>query len=144
MNSIRIDPAAFDTNIFVYGVRGTPSRPACSKILFERISEFRLYVPKEIITELHRNLRPSELRTIYDALDQAKEVTFDYEAPPADLVAHYRTLGVKKGDAVIAAHLHSSGIRWLISENRHFLREIPDLPFTVLSAEEAVAELAAA
>ena len=31
-----------------------------------------------------------------------------------------------------------AAIRYLVSENRDFLKELPALPFTVLSSEEAV------
>ena len=48
------------------------------------------------------------------------------------------TAGAKKGDAAIAAHLEAANIRYFISENRHFLAELPALPFKVLSSEEAV------
>src|SRR5436190_916437 len=50
--------------------------------------------------------------------------------------------GAKKGDALICAELDAAGVRWLVSENRHFLHEIPDLPFAVVSAERALALLA--
>ena len=36
----------------------------------------------------------------------------------------------------IAAHLEINNIPYLISENRHFLREITNLPFKVLSSQE--------
>jgi hypothetical protein len=39
---------------------------------------------------------------------------------------------------VITAHLEVAAIRYLVSENRDFLKELTALPFTVLSSEEAV------
>ena len=39
---------------------------------------------------------------------------------------------------MITAHLEAATIRYLVSENRDFLLELPGLPFTVLSSEEAV------
>ncbi|ETW94948.1 MAG: hypothetical protein ETSY2_48890 [Candidatus Entotheonella gemina] len=39
---------------------------------------------------------------------------------------------------LITAHLEKVDIRYLISENRDFLKELPACPFTVLSSEEAV------
>ena len=46
--------------------------------------------------------------------------------------------GAKKGDAVIAAHLEIAGVRYFISENRHFIAEITNLPFKVLTSEETL------
>ena len=46
--------------------------------------------------------------------------------------------GAKKGDAVITAYLEAAAIRYLVSENRDFLKELRSLPFTVFSSEEAV------
>jgi len=34
--------------------------------------------------------------------------------------------------------MEGAAIRYLVSENRDFLKELPALPFTVLSSEEAV------
>lgn len=141
MSSIRTDLVALDTNIYIYGVRRTPGRTACAQILFEYLPDLRVYVPKEVISELHRNLLPEEQTAVYDAFDEALEVALDYEPPPQSLLAHYRSLGAKKGDAIIAAHLHGAGIRWLISENRHFLFEILNLPFTILRADDVIAML---
>jgi hypothetical protein len=39
---------------------------------------------------------------------------------------------------VITAHLEVAAIRYLVFENRDFLKELPALPFTALSSEEAV------
>jgi hypothetical protein len=41
----------------------------------------------------------------------------------------------------MAAHLEKEGVQALISENRHLLSEIPDLPFRVLSSKAALEEL---
>ena len=80
----------------------------------------------------------------YDILDAARESLTDYSTPRPTLIERYRNLGAKKGDIVIAAHLHAAGIRWLVSENRHFLYEIPNLPFKVITAVEAVSQLTSA
>lgn len=36
----------------------------------------------------------------------------------------------------MAAHLEEAAIRYLVSENRDFLKGLPALPFTVLSSHE--------
>jgi hypothetical protein len=50
-------------------------------------------------------------------------------------------MGCRLGDAAVAAHLEEKNIDALISENRHFLAEIPDLPFRVLSSTATLEEL---
>ena len=55
-----------------------------------------------------------------------------------DLIRRWEQQGAKKGDVVITAHLEAAAIRYLVSENRDFLMELPALPFTVLSREEAL------
>jgi hypothetical protein len=65
-------------------------------------------------------------------------VTWDYTPPQMDQIRQWEQRGARKGDAVITAHLEGAAIRYLVSENRDFLKELPALPFTVLSSEEAV------
>jgi len=80
------------------------------------------------------------MRDVLRALLRAKTVTWDYARAPAELIARWEQQGAKKGDAVIAAHLEAAQIRYVVSENRHFLTEISTLPFQVLRSE-AVIEL---
>ena len=91
-----------------------------------------------MVVELHRKLRADEQRAVYALLKTAVDLDWDFSKPSAELHNHYLQLGAKKGDAIIAAHLHAAGLRWLVSENRHFLSEIPDLPFTLVSAVQAI------
>ncbi len=141
MSSIRNELVALDTNQFVFAVRRDPAHPFCRKLLFERIGELRIFVPREVIRELRRNLIPSELQAALAPLRRAVELLWDFGGPPEETVSHFRNLGAKKGDAIIAAHLDASEIRTLVSENRHFLNEIPNLPFRVISAESVLNDL---
>ena len=75
----------------------------------------------------------------FEAWDtMAQAVTWDYAPARMDLIRQWEQRGAKKGDAAITAHLEGAAIRYLVSENRDFLKELPSLPFTVLSSEEAV------
>jgi hypothetical protein len=138
MSSIRTDPVALDTNQYVLGIRR--SSATCAEILFDRVPSLRIFVPLRIVMEINRNLLEYEQQAVYDVLGSAAEVLWDYAEPPDEIVSQYKALGAKKGDAVIAAHLDAAGVRWLISENRHFLSEIDDLPFTVLTSKQALDE----
>jgi len=85
---------------------------------------------------------PGEWKELFEVVGRLE--TFDWNHAPAvvDLFEKYRTQGAKKGDADIGAQLEAAGVQWLISENRHFLFEIHNLPFTVISAAEVLAMLA--
>lgn len=135
MNSIRDNAVALDTNVFVFALRKEVAYPACETLLLDKLSDLQVYLPLQVFVELQRNLSGGEMRGLMRALLQAKTVTWDYAPAPAELIARWEREGAKKGDAVIAAHLEAARIRYLVSENRHFLTEVPALPFQVLSSE---------
>lgn len=138
MSSIRDEPVALDTNVFVFALRKEANYPACETLLFDKLNELQVYVPLQVFVELQHNLTDNEMRGVLRALVRAKTITWDYAPAPSDLIARWEQRGAKKGDAVIAAHLEATNIRYFVSENRHFLAELPALPFEVLSSEEAV------
>jgi hypothetical protein len=127
-----------DTNVFIFALRKEPGYPACEILLFDRLPALQVYIPLQIFLELQRNLTASEMRRVARALTMAQAVTWDYAPARLDRIRQWEQRGVKKGDAAITAHLEGAAIRYLVSENRDFLKELPALPFTVLSSEEAV------
>ena len=138
MNSIRGETVALDTNVFIFALRKEPDYPACETLLFDKLPTLQVYMPLQIFLELQRNLTASEMRRVVRALTMAQAVTWDYAPARLDRIRQWEQRGAKKGDAVITAHLEGAAIRYLVSENRDFLQELPALPFTVLSSEEAV------
>jgi hypothetical protein len=138
VNSIHGETVALDTNVFIFALRKEPDYPACETLLFDKLPALQVYMPLQIFLELQRNLTASEMRRAVRALTMAQAVTWDYAPARMDLIQQWEQRGAKKGDAVITAHLEGAAIRYLVSENRDFLKELPDLPFTVLSSEEAV------
>lgn len=138
MHSIRGEAVALDTNVFIFALRQEPSFPACETLLFDKLHALKVYMPLQIFVELQRNLTGSEMRRVVRALAMAQTMTWDYTPAQVDLIRHWEQQGAKKGDAVITAHLEAATIRYLVSENRDFLMELPALPFTVMSSEEAV------
>ncbi len=139
MSSIRGETVALDTNVFIFALRKEPDYPACETLLFDKLAALQVYMSLQIFLELQRNLTASEMRRVARALTMAQAVTWDYVPARMDLIRQWEQRGAKKGDAAIAAHLEGAAIRYLVSENRDFLKELPALPFTVLSSEEAVA-----
>jgi hypothetical protein len=134
---------ALDTNEFIFGLRSSLDYPSCRVLLFERLSELIIYVPLQIVIELQRNLSEDEVRGLFLALARARTVRWDYAPAPQEAVRRWEHRGAKKGDAVIAAHLEAAGVSFFISENRHFLAELSDMPFVVLTSAEALQHLEA-
>jgi len=132
---------SFDTNIFIFGIREDPNFPACVEML-ERIGELHVYIPRQIIRELKNNLRPNEVSELFGLFNQYSDrIKIDWKIIPFKLIEKFQRRGCRLGDAVVAAHLEEQDVHTLISENRHFLKEIPDLPFRVLSAAAALEEM---
>ncbi|CAN5844252.1 hypothetical protein BH18ACI4_BH18ACI4_29570 [soil metagenome] len=135
---IRDATVALDTNEFIFALRRDANYLFCEVLLFDKLNELNVYMPLQILVELQRNLNEDEMRSVLLALTRAKAITWDYAPAPLELVAQWEQLGAKKFDAVIIAHLEAANVVYLISENRHFLVELSDLPFEVLTSEQAV------
>lgn len=138
VNSIREELVALDTNIFLFALRKEASYTACEALLYDKLSELKVYIPLQVFVELQRNVNNDEMRGLLRALLRARSVSWDYAPAPPELIARWERQGAKKGDAVIAAHLEAANVHYLVSENRHFLIELPMSPFQVISSEEAI------
>ena len=138
MNSIRDELISLDTNEFIFALRKDATNPACETLVFDKLDELKIHLPLQILLELQHNLTDEEMRRVLLAVMKAKAVTRDYAPAPLELVKRWEQRGAKKGDAVIAAHLEVADVRYFISENRHFIAEITDLPFKVLTSEETL------
>jgi predicted nucleic acid-binding protein len=139
--TIADDWIALDTNIFIFGLREDPHFPACAELL-ERIGELHVDVPRQIIRELQNNLLPDEVSELFRLFNRYPErIRITWNLAAVELIEKFHQSGCKLGDAAVAAHLEQEGVETLISENRHFLSEIPGLPFRVLTAATALEEL---
>lgn len=135
------DWVAFDTNIYIFGIRETPQFPACVELL-EGIGELHVYVPRQIIRELQKNLQPDEVHELFELFNRYSDrVKISWLPAALSSIEKFVGLGCKLGDAAVAAHLQELGVRCLITENRHFLTEIHGLPFSILSPAEALEAL---
>ena len=130
-----------DTNVWIFGLRRHPEFPDCAPLL-EHLSQLQVILPRQVLRELQANLTDRELRTLFRLLSQFPEqIGIRWEKAEMESVRKYQSLGCKLGDAAIAAHLEELEVEVLITENRHFLEELKDLPFRRLSASEALAQL---
>ena len=138
MNSSE-DILILDTNIWIFGLRPHLQVKDCVELL-NNLDALLVIVPRQVIVELHRNLRAAEANEFF-RLTRLLGVEIQYTDAPPELVAKYQTAGCKKGDAVIAAHVEANQVKYLVSQNRHFLSEVVGLPFAVLTPAEVLAEL---
>ncbi len=139
--TLTTERAVLDTNIWIFGLRNQPERPACAQIL-QRLSHLLVYVPRQILLELRANLYPDEMDRLFRLLNQyPDQVEISWEKADQKLVEKYQRLGCKAGDAAVAAHIEALTVPLLVSENRDFLSEVAGLPFQVLRAEEVLQKI---
>jgi predicted nucleic acid-binding protein len=139
--TIRNEKVALDTNVWIFGLRHHPELPACA-LLLEHLSQLHVVFPRQVLQELQANLTNDELRELFILLKQFPEqIIIRWDKAEMKTIRKYQNLGCKLGDAVLSAHLEELEIKVLITENRHFLRDIKDLPFRRLTTIEALAEL---
>lgn len=135
------DWIVFDTNIYIFGIRENPRFPACAELL-ERIGELHVYLPRQIIRELHHNLHPDEVHELFGLFSRyPNRIRINWKPTTLARIEKFQQLGCKLGDAAVAAHLEEEHVETLISENRHFLTEIPNLPFRILNATTTLDEM---
>ena len=56
MSSIHDETVALDTNVFIFALRRDPKYSACEILLFDKLSELKVYVVLQVLLELQRNL----------------------------------------------------------------------------------------
>lgn len=136
MNSILTEAGVFDTNVWLRAVRATSDDRVAIRLV-ARAVDLRIWIPFQVLKEIHTNLNEPELRVFY-AFVASSDVHTDWQPPNARRIEHFQALGCKKGDAAVAASVQACGARYLVSANRHFLREVRPLPFLVFSPEETL------
>jgi predicted nucleic acid-binding protein len=139
--TIRDETIVLDTNIWIFGLRRHPEFPACASLL-DRLSQLQVIIPRQVLQELQANLTENELKALFHLLNQIpRQVVIRWKKAEVGIIRKYQNIGCKLGDAALAAHLEELEIDVLITENRHFLEDLKDLPFRRLSAIEALSEL---
>ena len=128
-----------DTNIYVFAFT-PPVKHSCRSVisLFGIFpSEYRLRIPRTIVDEVRRNLAHSEFREFFAFISELTAVDEDFLIP-FELGVKYEIRGFKMADAFIAAYTEWTGADILVTENRHFLKHNPGLPFKVLTADKCL------
>ena len=99
----------------------------------------KIYLNALIFREAIRNIRLSEVKELVLLLKNPK-FAVNSEKIPQDIIDKYKNLGLKKGDIVIAAFCEFVKANYLITENRHFLKEIKFSMHHVRSMVDFLAE----
>jgi hypothetical protein len=128
-----------DSCVFIHGL--VQSDPAAVRLLDLVGPDLVLIVPRLVAQEVTRNLQNSEqIRRFYRLFRQGASAFIVDEPTPRRLVDEYTHKGLpEKADAFIGAFADWMQARYLISDNRHFLRELETTAYKVLTAAEFLA-----
>ena len=141
--SIQDEWIVLDTNIWIFGQRRVPGFTECVELL-DFLNQLRVVLPRQVLQELQVNFSESEMSSLFRLLNRLPiPPKIDWQKPAQEIVARYRRMGCKLGDAAVSAHMEELGINILVTENRDFLEELTGLPFRRLKAREVLAELRA-
>ena len=130
-----------DTNEFVFGLVGNQKHPT---LLIQNLGKLRqnfdFRVSRQIIKEILGNIPKNYQGKLFDLINSGM-IKYDDKLVGEKLLVKYKTHGLKKGDAVIAAFADKENADILISENRHFLKELKTKRFNVMNAEQFLNEI---
>ena len=128
-----------DSCVFIHGL--AQSDPAAVRLLNLVGPDLVLIVPRLVAQEVTRNLQNSEqIRRFYRLFRQGASAFIVDEPTPRRLVDEYTRKGLpEKADAFIGAFAEWMEARYLISDNRHFLRELETTAYKVMAAAEFLA-----
>ena len=127
-----------DSNEIILGLKGSNSY---SKLLIENLNTLRNFwefrINQQIYEEIIRNL-PHQTKEKFDKLLNFAIIKYQNQIVDKKLIDKYKGLGLKKGDIIIAAYADEINSNILISENRHFLKELKSRKFKVINAEKFI------
>lgn len=129
-----------DSNEFIFGFTG--SKKACSDILKLIGVKFGVILPDVVFREVFERLKIIEGKDFASAVRYAilklDIKIIDERLVPRELTHKYYNIIKKRPDAAIAAFAEWTNAKYLVSENRDFLRNLKDKPFEVLRAEDFI------
>lgn len=125
-----------DSCVFIRGLRYGPTD--AGRLLDLISPALQLVIPRLVAVEVSRNLTlAGDVAKFYHLFHQRPFARIIDEPVPVDIVQHYVGLGLRdKGDAIIGAFTQWQAASCLISDNRHFLRELRTDAYRLLSPED--------
>lgn len=128
MTKIRI---ILDSNEYIYYLA---NKSTDFLKLFE-LKDVEIFLNEIIFSEVYRNLTDYLIKYFIKLLKNPKFKTISDKIPQF-LIDKYKKLGLKKGDFIIAAFCEFVNADYLISENRHFLKNLKFDKFKVVTLNE--------
>jgi hypothetical protein len=124
-----------DSNQFIFGLNETD---ADSVAFLNILSDFNVAIPRLIVQEVTRNLDTAvQVQKFYRLVYGTPNFLIVDEPVPQNFVIKYIELGLReKADVVIGAFAEWVGVKYLVSDNRHFLQELKTDAFEVVSPAE--------
>ena len=125
-------------------IRGTVRQETDTAQLLGLIGpEIQLVIPRLVAVEVTRNLASRSQLLAFYALFHHNENATIIDAPiPRRIIARYLALGLSdKGDAYIGAFAEWMRVDCLISDNRHFLRDLRTDAYMLLSPGDFLKQL---
>ena len=126
-----------DSNEFIFAFM--EKKTVCMKIL-ENIDLFEVFMPLLILDEIVERLRilvnknfASKIK--HTVLSSSIHI-LDISTLPKNLIEKYERKGLRTSDAAIAAFTEYIQADYLLSENRHFLKNLKTTKFRVKNAEQ--------
>jgi hypothetical protein len=140
--SIVGDILILDSNEYIFGLTDPQSDSAA---LLKVIKDYVVIIPAIVVQEVTSNLAAisSTLPKMFYGLlnDPSAHVVRSYDEPPEELWLRYLDLNLSEEDAFIAAIAEWVGAKFLISENRDFLRRLKTEAFEVVDASMMLQKL---
>ncbi len=125
-----------DSCVFIRGLR--TQDPTIATILDMVGPALFLDIPRLVALEVTRNLRTIEqVRGFYRLFADYTFARIIDEPIPKELVEKYSRLGLPaKADALIGAFAEWQQVEYLLSDNRHFLRQLSYSAFEVITPDD--------
>jgi len=141
--SIVGDILILDSNEYILGFTDPQSDSAA---LLKAVKDYVVIVPAIVVREVTSNLAAMSStlpRMFYGLLsDPAAHMERSYNEPPEELWLKYLDLDLSEEDAFIGAFAEWTGAKFLVPENRHFLRGLNVEAFEVVDALTLLQKLA--
>lgn len=128
-----------DSCVFINGLTGAD--PDAARLLNRIGPDLVVLIPRLVAQEVSRNLHTTkQVQRFYRLFYQRTSAFIVDELTLVALVNEYAGKGLpEKADAFIGAFAEWMQVRYLVSDNRHFLRELRTTAFQVLDPAAFIA-----
>lgn len=123
---------SLDTNILIFGLRKIDSD---AELLLQNLFQFDVRICEQVERELWNNFADWELKLFYEQAELLPYFSIVYQMPAEISLKKYQMMGLKLGDAKIAAFCEEEGIDFFITENRHFLQYLTERSFKIVDCK---------